>query len=357
VRRRQFLTSSAAALAGVGLAGLTGCDPADRPEELVGPYRIERSYRRWDGIAYPVWEPDAYGGPEVANGLSDIADLGAPSVTIIPTWYQADTAASAVGRDPEQTPTDESVRAAIRTARALGLEVMLKPHVDLPGDQDRADIAPTDPDAWFAAYTDMVVGYAELAEREDVGLFCVGTELAGTVADPRWRAVVAAVRSAYRGELTYAANFDSYRAVPFWGDLDVIGIDAYFELATTPTDDVTALVAAWRPFVDDMTTFAAEAGADLMFTEAGYVSQVGTTTQPWNWLLGPGGDRPAERSDREQAAAYVALTQVAAEMPSLRGVQWWMWDDLADSGEPQGTDYTPHGKGAERVLRIAWRDR
>lgn len=308
-----------------------------------------RATRAWDGIAEPVWSADAYGGPEVTRALTDIAAIGARTVTLIPTWYVEDTTTSLPSRDPEQTTTDAALRSAIETAHRLGLAVLLKPHVDLPDDGDRAEIVPSDPAAWFSRYREMLVGYARLAADTGVERFSVGTELAGTMsAVGEWQTTIASVRAAYRGELTYAANYDSYRDVPFWSSLDVIGIDAYFELVDRPTTDVSTLVAAWTPILDGLGSFAARVGKPVAFTEAGYVSRRGTTTEPWNWeLTGP-------RSDAEQDAGYRALLRSVADRPWFVGVQWWMWDDLSDTGEDQTVDYTPHGKAAGDTLRRAW---
>ena len=100
--------------------------------------------------------------------------------------------------------------------------------------------------------------------------------------------------------------------------------------------------------LDELGAFASGLGKPVIFTEAGYASQVGSTTAPWNWEISE------ERSDAEQAAGYEALFTAIADRSWIDGVQWWMWDDLADTGEDQTLDYTPHGKAAERVLRAQW---
>ena len=190
-------------------------------------------------IAYPVWEPDAYAGREVQRGIVDIAATGARAITIIPTWYQDDPTNGLPRPDAEQSPTDDSLRAAIDASHAAGLDVLLKPHVDLSDDTDRAEISPADPAAWFDAYEQMMVQYASIAADTGVEMLSVGTELAGTMPNETlWRRVIASIREVYDGPLTYAANFDVYADVPFWDALDLVGIDAYFELVDEPTTDV-----------------------------------------------------------------------------------------------------------------------
>jgi hypothetical protein len=269
---------------------------------------------------------------------------------LTPTWYQDDPAGHRL-RTTGETASDASLRSIVRLARRTELKVFLKPHVDLVSGADRATVRPGDRPAWFAAYTRFIGHYAELAEELGVERFCVGTELAGTSRDRRgWTEVVAAVRKRYRGPLVYAANFDEYRKVAFWSELDLIGIDAYWPLGDTPSDDVRKLRARWRPIAAELARFSRRTDRRILFTEAGYTSQHGCTTAPYSWTVSK---RPDEA---EQAAAYRALLDTFGEKSWWAGVCWWMWDDWPDSGETDARlAYTPHGKAAEQVLRAYWR--
>ena len=98
---------------------------------------------------------------------------------------------------------------------------MLKPHVDLKVATSRTDLANLQP-AWYTSYSAFITHYAALAKTYNVELFCLGTELDGTVSGPRdrWAGIVQAVRAAYSGAVTYAGNWPSYPAITFWNDLD-----------------------------------------------------------------------------------------------------------------------------------------
>jgi hypothetical protein len=50
-----------------------------------------------------------------------------------------------------------------------------------------------------------------------------------------WSQLIKKIKKIYSGN--YAANWDDFDKVPFWNELDYIGIDAYFPLsdATTPS--------------------------------------------------------------------------------------------------------------------------
>ncbi|MER6674309.1 hypothetical protein [Streptomyces sp. NPDC000983] len=301
------------------------------------------------GITLPSWYRTDYDSPDADRYLRDIHATGARWVTFTPTWYQKHPADSAVGRT-EETADDASLRRIVERAHALGLKVMIKPHVDLPGDVDRAEIRPRDRAAWFASYRRLITHYAALAADTGTEMLAVGTELAGVSGDrDAWREVVTAVRERYDGTLTYAANYDEYRHIRFWRDLDLIGIDAYWPLSDRPTDSGDRLRRAWKPIGESLAAYSREQGRRILFTEAGYVSQHGTTTAPYDWTVST---RPGAA---EQAAAYRALLDTFTGRPWWAGVCWWMWDDWPDSAEtPAHLAYTPHGKPAERVLKEAW---
>jgi hypothetical protein len=156
--------------------------------------------------------------------------------------------------DPARTPTDDEIRRTIALFKAKGLQVLLKPHVDIQTGEWRGYIAPSDVTAWFAGYTAFITHYADIAEASGASILCVGTELASLDGVPsyraNWSSVIAAVRMRYHGTLTYAANWDGYTPVTFWDLLDLAGIDAYFPLSTLQDPPVDSLVAGWSSYWD-----------------------------------------------------------------------------------------------------------
>src|SRR5690349_6337368 len=79
-----------------------------------------------------------------------------------------------------RTVSDGALSHAINTAHRLGLRVMLKPHVDLKVATSHTDLANLAL-AWYDSYRTFITHYAALAKTYNVELFCVGTELDGTV--------------------------------------------------------------------------------------------------------------------------------------------------------------------------------
>ena len=300
------------------------------------------------GLALPTLARGGYESASVSADLGEIASIGADWVQINPTWYQADTHTSEIRSGPE-TPDDASVERAIQLAHQIGLRVFLKPHVDLTDGTYRGTIQPDNREAWFSSYDSFITRYAEIAARTKVELFAVGTELTGTSSDrDSWLEVVKNVRAHYQGPIVYAANFDEYHAVSFWDVLDLIGIDAYWKLSDEPTTDLTKLKQAWQPIRAALQQFAAQTGRRVLFTEAGYTSQRGTTTKPSSWTVSQVPDQA------EQAAAYQALLSTFQNQSWWAGVYWWYWSRPLDQHPNDPLGYSPRGKEAEKILRQAW---
>ncbi|MFD5326295.1 glycoside hydrolase family 113 [Streptomyces sp. NPDC127092] len=345
------LTRRARWLAGavLGVLLLTAVPSGSSTGSLTGPAQEQQR-----GFALPTYSRDGYDDARALDDrLRHLADVGAGWVQITPTWFQADAGAHEITRAPAgavwQTPDDAGVRKVIGLAHAHGLKVLLKPHVDLPDAESRGTIRPRDHAAWFASYTAFITHYARLAAGTGVEQFAVGTELEGVSGDrDEWLAVIRAVRADYPGLLVYAANYDEYPRVAFWDAVDLIGVDAYWPLSTRPTHDARALERAWRPIREELAAFAAGRDRRILFTEAGYVSQRGSTTAPYSWTVSTTPDQA------EQAAAYEALLAGFRDEPWWAGVFWWVWDVVPHGSPDDALDYTPRGKAAEEVVRRWW---
>ncbi|MCA2219276.1 glycoside hydrolase family 113 [Jidongwangia harbinensis] len=351
-RRTAGRGAAASLVAGGVLTALLLIPGEDRngtpshPDRAAAP----RTDHRQRGFAMPTYTAEGYRSPHAERYLDQIAATGATWVQFNPTWYQERTDGHTIAAAPH-TPTDAALEHVISAAHRAGLRVLLKPLLDLAADNPgyRGTIRPADRAAWFASYTAFIGHYADLGARLGVAQFAVGTELAGVSADRAgWLRVIETVRGRYPGRLLYAANFDEYRHVAFWDAVDLIGIDAYWELSERPTTDVAALRRAWQPVVRELTALAVRTGRSVLFTEAGYTSRRGTTTAPWDWTVGGGPDQA------EQAAAYQALLASLDGQRWWAGVFWWCWDVPPGSAGTDPLGYSPHGKAAEAVVRRWW---
>jgi hypothetical protein len=290
------------------------------------------------GFNFPDWSRDGYGSAASQKQLAEIAATGATWVALTPTVYVRDRRDSVVAAT-ENTASDESLRAAIRAARAAGLKVMMKPHVDLIGGGARAWIEPKDAARWFASYRTFVLQYARIAREEQCGMFVVGTELA-LLETPNhwgaWRALIADVRAEYPGPLTYAANWHSAEIVGFWRQLDYIGIDAYYPVIGGKNR--TLLRLGWIPIEAAVHALSAANGRPVIFTEFGLASQKGANLRPWDYSNFGALDLGVQ-------TAYVqTFLDAFARKSFVAGFLNWAWDQ--NTGGPSDKSMTLRGKPA-----------
>jgi hypothetical protein len=241
------------------------------------------------------------------------------------------------------TPSEESIEHAIKTAHTLGMKVLLKPHVDCRDGTPRMDIIASE--EWFNNYEKMILRYAQLAQKNNVEIFSVGTELEGTTFsrwEVRWRDVINKIKAVYKGYTTYSANWTEYNSVPFWDMLDFIGIDAYFPLTKSNEPTKEELVLGWENVANDIDKWRNEKKLEkpIIFTEMGYPSSDGANKQPWSQIT-------AVEDQDEQKDCLDALFTVMTKKPYFRGT--YLWQYLPQSRwSPLG--FTVKDKKAEKML-------
>jgi hypothetical protein len=316
-----------------------------------------RSGFTYRGLTHVSWWHDEYLYDGARLSREQLAATRANWAAVLVTWYMDAPGSSTIAPVALRTPTDEAVVEAIRDLRSRGLEVMLKPHVDVLDGSWRGAIRPADPAAWFASYDAFMATNAALAQASGVEMLCVGTELA-TMSDARyasqWSTVIGHLRGVYGGLLTYAANAvsagDEYTSVSFWDRLDLAGLDAYTPLTDKHNPSREQLVQGWsrnrngENMVAAFRNWQASHGKPVILTELGYRSAAGANRRPWDW------EADAAYDPGAQADCYEAAFRVwSAETAWMRGIFWWDWNVPVPGADDTG--YTPRNKPAEEVLR------
>jgi len=302
------------------------------------------------GMNLTAFLPGAYSGPKAAEALETAQAAGTDLIALAPTSYMANASANEVAVDPGKTPTDDSVLDAATKAHALGMEVAIKPHVDVLDGTFRGEIHPSEPEAWFRSYRHLVDRYAGLARQARAEVLVIGTELTSMTDDrsdeAAWRDLIAGARERFDGRITFAANWvQGAEQITFWDALDYIGIDAYMPLKTRDETDpgVDALVAAWHPHIDGMRALNERWGKPVLFTELGYESRLGTAARV--------GQGSAAIDQEPQANAYEAAFLSLSPLPWFAGIWWWEWSAERIGIGPGDGGFSPEGKQAESVLR------
>jgi hypothetical protein len=262
--------------------------------------------------------------------VDEIASLGAGHVSLVVSWEQADVTSTAIA--PGQAAVaDDLVRAAAARAAERGLRVVVFPLLALRRIETgewRGTLRPADPAAWWRAYEQFILHYADLAAQVGAAGLVIGSELGSTEGwRERWFHLAGQVEQRFHGDLIYSANWDHYDKVSFAARVDVLGISAYYPLADLPRARAA------------LTRFARDRRLRLWLTEVGYPSRAGAADRPWDYTSS------AARDDAEQQRCYRRFIDVWDDTPALEGVFFWNWYPDGERG------YTPRGKPAEALLR------
>ncbi|MBN1354253.1 MAG: hypothetical protein JW994_06265 [Candidatus Omnitrophica bacterium] len=304
------------------------------------------------GMSYVTWNKESFASTFSDTSLLLMKKCGVESVAIIVTRYQ-DRFDSTEIRATDRTPSDSSVRHAIRKAHEYGMKVMLKPHIDLIIDEGctRSDIGfctSREWEKWFANYLAFITHYARMAGDEDVEFFCVGTELSfATQEEGFWRdSVIKDVRRLFKGQITYAANWDAYKNVKFWDLLDYVGIDAYFPVAKKSNATRDEILSGWKSWLAEIEAFQKTVDKPVIFTESGYCSAGTASNRPWENAL-----KRVTPNTLLQKECYEALVDTFWDKPWFFGVYWWAWNTYPESGGENDPSFTPQNKPAMEYLR------
>jgi serralysin len=338
----------------------------------------------WEGITQPSY----YNGQILAEtglkAMNQIVATGANTVTIIPNFFQDNKNSNSMGlhigdpNNPWDNESDsfEQVEQSILAAKARGLKVVLKPHVETRPQRDwRGGFEPTDPKKWFENYKAMMVEYAKAAQAGGAEMFCVGTEMDSMI-DPtkvcsdgktytqKWVEIIDAVREKFKGKITYAATYMTVKDVGFWDKVDYIGVDAYIPSSTVNDPTVSQIVDAWvkphfnswvldkhggKSVVDYYKALSEQYGKQVIFTEVGYKSMDGANKDPGIF----GGDGVVDF--KEQVDCYKALFEVIEDHGGqwLAGAFLWSYYSFENPMAERGVswaDYTTQHKPANATV-------
>ena len=287
--------------------------------------------------------------------LTSVEGLGANWVSIVPFSYMCNLKSTTL--DCEQIKHHvgdemESVRRNIRFIQLNSKKTMVKPQIFLGEHKYVGHINYLKRSQWRAfenSYTEMILSYAQLCEEENVDLFCIGTELTSFVQKRNryWRSLIKSIRKIYSGKITYAANWDSYNTISFWGELDYIGIDAYFPIAKNDDESLEDLKSGWLIYTNKMKGISDQYQKKIIFTEYGYRSHKNCAIKPWEHKK-----KTDSVNEEAQSLALQALYESIWSQDYFSGGFLWHWKlNPAFVGGPNDADFTVQNKKAENVVR------
>jgi hypothetical protein len=305
---------------------------------------VPASAQRFDGFNIIAVPEHPYGSPSARESLMAARRAGAQAVAIVPFLWQRDPGHVGLVRGDDLT--DEALRIAIREAHAQGLKVMLKPHVWVEGSW-AGSVEPGSADdwrTWFERYREALIPIARLAADEGAEALSIGTELEKTTQRPEWRDIATAVRAVFPGLLTYAShNVEEAEAVPFWPQLDWIGVTLYSPLGEDADRDGRR--AAMSAAAARLEALSVREGKPVIVAEIGLRSARDAARKPWE-----SAEERAAEPDLKLQAAVLGDWLDALDRPFITGVMVWRWFTDPHAGGPGDTDFTVQSKPAERIF-------
>lgn len=248
--------------------------------------------------------------------------------------------------------TRDGAKQYIDHLNANGIAVMIKPHIWISHGDFTGHMKMNSEKEWQAleaSYTSFIMTYVQLAQEVKAPLFCIGTELEQFIVNrPKyWNDLISQIREVYTGKLTYAANWDEYKRVPFWKQLDFIGVDAYFPVSESKTPTIDEVITGWQPWKQEMLDVSEREGKKIIFTEFGFRSVDFTGKEPWV------SDRNSGSVNIEaQTNSMQATFQTVWNEPWFAGGFVWKWFIEHDRvGGNENPMYTPQNKPAELILK------
>lgn len=282
------------------------------------------------------------------QSIDEIAAVGADTVLLVVDSRQENGTSSRIYLDMRMTPTPAQLADLIQHAKSRGLRVVLMPIVllDAPrGNEWRGTLKPENWDEWFDSYRAMIKHFAWIAEGNGVDLLVVGSELVSSESNiEQWTQTIGEVRDIYKGKITYSSNWDHYTSVPFWDQLDLVGMNSYWKLGKDRTASVEEIEQHWRNIQGDLIPFLKKVRKPLMFLEVGWCSLANAAHEPWDYT------KVEEPVDLDlQKRLYEGFFNTWYGNPHLGGFNIWEWTPGDGGSDDRG--YTPENKPAEQVLR------
>ena len=240
--------------------------------------------------------------------------------------------------------------------QSSGVKVMVKPQIWIWGGQFTGYIEMDTEENWKtleSTYENFILTYAKAAQEAKAEIFCIGTELEKFIMNrpDYWNSLIKKIRNVYKGKLTYAANWDEFKRVPFWNQLDYIGVDAYFPLSEEKTPTVAQYEEGWKPHKTQIKSIQSKFKKPILFTEYGYRSVDYAGKEPWD-------------SKRIQGA--VNLQAQSNGLQAIYNQFWkedwfaggfiWKWFHRHDRvGGEKNNRFTPQNKPAEEIVKNSYK--
>jgi hypothetical protein len=248
------------------------------------------------------------------------------------------------------TPSDNRLQHLFSLLKARGFQIEFKPGFwyNQTG-WAMMNYVPADANAFFNNWQPQLVHYASLAQACGVDVFDVSYEQSNLTYQyaSQWIALIAAVRSVYKGQVT--ANFQNFREAEhatFLNLLDFVEVSCFYKYvsSTTPSESQleagwqdTTNVPTWNPATDapysgisagnsiisEMNNLYAIANKPILIGDIAFISSHGAAAN-WNSNINPNAVDLQGQSDQFEAF-FKVFTDPTKVGPWFMGVTFLTW--------------------------------
>ena len=296
--------------------------------------------------------------PVSIEAIQPVLNLNANWVALMPFGFMKTESETNIQYNSNRQWWGETKIGVSKTALAFHqqkIKTMLKPQIWIPNGGFTGHIEMKSEFEWIAFeknYEKFILDYANVAQDNDFELFCIGTELNNFVVKRPdfWKQLIIKIKTIYKGKLTYAENWDTYKKVSFLLSLDYIGIDAYFPLSKEKTPTITDLETAWKPIKKEIKNLSSQFKKPILFTEFGYQSKDFTAALPWEHNNNNGLNLIAQNN-----SLNAIFNQFWKEKWFAGGFLWKWYDNHSQSGGFTDKDYTIQNKPSEKIVKTIFK--
>jgi Glycoside Hydrolase Family 113 len=214
------------------------------------------------------------------NHINPIVNLNANYAAIMPFGFIRDLNHPEIVFNTNRQwygETKEGAQQYIEKLKSKHIKIMLKPQIWVWHGEFTGNIKMDNETNWKLledSYTKFILLYAELARETNTEILCIGTELEKFIENrpDYWENLIVEIKKIYKGKITYAANWDEFKRTSFWGDLDYIGVDAYFPVSNKKTPTIEDCKIGWQKHKTLIMDYSKQFNKPILFTEFGYRS-------------------------------------------------------------------------------------
>ncbi|MAD96117.1 MAG: glycoside hydrolase [Flavobacteriaceae bacterium] len=289
------------------------------------------------------------------TNIEPVIAVNANAVTLMPFGFIRNTSSPKLIFNSERQWFGETQKGLLQYAREFEkqkISIMVKPQIWIWRGEFTGNLTMSSEEDWQTleeSYSDFILTYAKAAQDINAEVLCIGTELEQFVMQRHgyWHSLIQKIRKVYKGKLTYAANWDEFKRVPFWKELDYIGIDAYFPLSDKKTPSVADYEEGWIPHKKQIKKVQQENNKPVIFTEFGYRSVDFSGRRPWESNRVEG-----QVNFDAQSNGLQAIYNQFWKEEWFAGGFIWKWFVAHDRvGGEKNNRFTPQNKPAEKLLK------